>query len=433
MNAKRRPWRHVVAKGSVLHSTLVLTSGTAVAQVLTVICTPILTRLYDPAVFGIFGTFTGIVTVLVPLAGLSLPLAIIFSDSPDDRVSLVRLSCAMTAIVAIGVATLVAIWRSPIAELLGLGNSSYVLYLAPVAILMAGASNLSRHVNLYLGQFGRTARANVLHAAFLNLAQVSLGLFHPSPATLTGAYSGAFAVQAVAQVPPRSRPLRRLFRSRATPWWETLSKYRDYPLYRAPQTLFNSANQYAPIFVLATVSGPAAAGWYALSRMAIMAPSQLIGRSIFEAISPKLGRASRDGELLYPHVSRAGRSLALLGVVPFGFLAFFGPDVFGTLFGSGWDRAGEYVRWMAAGTFIAFLNRPYVAAIPALGLQRWFMWYEVSSLIARFSAIPLSRAFGWDDLETVVHFSALSAILNALLIWRVSAKARASDALLKET
>lgn len=54
-----------------------LATGTAVGQVISFALMPIITRLYTPADYGVFGVFTALVTILGSVVGLKFEAAIL--------------------------------------------------------------------------------------------------------------------------------------------------------------------------------------------------------------------------------------------------------------------------------------------------------------------------------------------------------------------
>src|SRR5690606_20139454 len=67
----------------------------------------------------------------------------------------------------------------------------------------------------------------------------------------------------------------------------TASSYKDFPFYRSPQVLIFNVSDALPVLMLAAFFGPAAAGFYSLSRSILGAPVTLIGRAV--------------GQVFYPH------------------------------------------------------------------------------------------------------------------------------------
>ena len=81
-----------IVKIPFIRKVITLVLGTALAQGITVIFTPLVTRLYGPEAFGLLGTFTALVAVLGPIASLSFPIAIVLPEKKSDAKGIVQLS-----------------------------------------------------------------------------------------------------------------------------------------------------------------------------------------------------------------------------------------------------------------------------------------------------------------------------------------------------
>ncbi len=198
--------------------------------------------------------------------------------------------------------------------------------------------------------------------------------------------------------------------------------YKDFPLYRSPEALLNAVSQSLPVLMLTTFFGPASAGFYTLGKTVLSAPSQLLAKSVTDVFYPRISEAANNGENLYVLIKRATLALALVGLIPFGLIFLFAPYMFGIIFGSGWETAGEYTRWIAVWSYIGFLNRPSVAAIPVISAQLFFLKYSICSIVIRFIALFLGYLIYENDLIAIAMFSITSAILNLILILSVSKK-----------
>src|SRR5690606_21592699 len=69
----------------------VLAGGTALGQLLTIAASPVLTRLYDPADFGVLGVYAALLTTITTVASLRYELAIPVSDDEEEAASLLVL------------------------------------------------------------------------------------------------------------------------------------------------------------------------------------------------------------------------------------------------------------------------------------------------------------------------------------------------------
>lgn len=425
MTDNRRPTlRRRLASHALFRNVLILTGGTSLAQLIALASTPVITRLYDPDVYGLYGTFTGIVTVVAPFAGLALPLAIVYAESRADRIALAKL-CLITSLSAASIALVVLlVFGESIASVLGTGHFAPILYCVPPAIFLAGIVALLRHWNIRARRFGVKARGNVVHSTFQHLGQIALGLTVPTALSLTGTYTAALAVEARALRPTKFRASLALLGEPTSPLTQTLAKYREYPLFRAPQSLLNALNQYVPLFALSVLAGPVAAGLYALARLVVMAPAQLVGRSVLEAFAPDISTTVRRGAHAFRSVRRLTLILALVAILPFGIIIGAGPWLFEVAFGADWRNAGDYARWISVWMYFVFANRACVAAIPALGIQGLFLAYEGLDVVLKIALSCIAILVGFADISLVLLLGVTGAVVNAALILHVLAHAR---------
>ena len=97
----------------------VLASGTAMAQVLTVLAYPILMRLYDPDDFGLFALFGALNMTFVAVASGRYELAIVMAKTEEEAANILALTLGIVG--AVSIASGFAVWAfgDPMLELLG--------------------------------------------------------------------------------------------------------------------------------------------------------------------------------------------------------------------------------------------------------------------------------------------------------------------------
>src|SRR3546814_4656980 len=79
-------------------------------------------------------------------------------------------------------------------------------------------------------------------------------------------------------------------------WRIIAHKYRDFPLYRAPQDLINAVSRSLPLILLSSMFGPIPAGLYALAAQVVGAPSVLVGSAVSTAVYPSMVERMRRKE-----------------------------------------------------------------------------------------------------------------------------------------
>ncbi|GAB2798222.1 lipopolysaccharide biosynthesis protein [Halomonas shantousis] len=396
-------------------------SGAALSQIIALALAPIITRLYDPNVIGILGTFMTVVAILAPLASLTYPVAIILPKHDGQAVGLVRLAALIAVATALATSLILLLWGHDVVSLLGAESLSSFLAFLPLAMLLMAGVQIAEQWLIRKHRYKATAKALIAKALVLNGSKVGAGLFAPTALalivlTILGtafhvlilvkyAFQGKTLTQEAADGGEERRSLKHLAR-----------QYGDFPMYRTPQVFLNALSQGLPVLMLASLFGPAAAGFYTLAKQALGAPAQLLSKSIGDVFYPRISAAEKNGENLAKLLIQATLALMALGIVPFGLVMLAGPWLFGLVFGDEWSVAGEYARWLSLWLLFALVNRPAVSALPVLKLQGLFLVYEVVSVVVRFGALGAGFYLLADDIAAVALFSLAGTVLNAALI-----------------
>lgn len=400
-----------------------LATGTAGAQAITMAFMPIITRLYGPEAYGVVGTFIGLTMVLIPLAALSYPTAIALPKRDGDARALGRLSL----IIAAGLSSLVALvllaFGDEIAARLSIELVAPYMLLLPLVMFAGAALEVLQKWLYRTGHFRLTARMAVVHSFLFNGGRALGGLVSPSAAMLviTTALGQALHTLLLAigmrRTPGATGNAEAEHRASATDR-ELARRFRDFPIFRAPQTLINAASAHMPTLVLAAFFGPAAAGFFALCRQAVGMPTTLIGKSVADVYYPRLARAIQVHEPITGLLLKGTGALLLVGLLPFGLVIISGPALFAWVFGPEWVVAGEFARWLAIAELAVLISRPSTVAVPALGLQAHSLVFEIISASLRVAALLAGALLMEDALFAVIAYACANIVIYlSLIIW----------------
>lgn len=419
-----RRWLNRLSHSRFARNVAIVATGALGAQVITMTFAPFITRIYGPEAFGLLGTFMAIVAVAIPIAALGYPIAIVLPKEEREALALVRLSTQLSILISLLSASLLWVGGGSLATILGAQSIGEYLLMIPLAMLFATWVQIAQQWMIRKKNFSVLAHNAVAHSLILNTAK-SLGWIHPSAVLLITLTILGNALH-TATLFLRARKLHKtespvIDEMSQTVLMEILIRYKDFPLYRAPQNFINAVSQSLPVFMLAALFGPVAAGFYTLANMVMGVPSNLVGKAVNDVFYPKIVEANHCGENLHRQIMSA--TIMLLGVsaVPFGLASLFSPWLFGTVFGSSWTTAGEYARWLALFFLFNFINKPAVAAVPVLGIQRGLLFYEILSTGSKL--FGLFAGFYWlnSELWAIALFSVAGALAYiAMIIWILS-------------
>lgn len=396
-----------------LRPVLTLLSGSSLAQLLAYAARPLLTRLFPPEAYGLYGFFLAAISVLSAIAALRYDEAIVLPEHDEDANNVTALALFFTLVVAL-LAALALPWRAEIAVLLQEPGAASALLFVPVGLFTFGAVRIGEQWHTRHERFGRLSNSRIARAGTAVPTQVGAGFGEGGGNGLIGGTiagwvaSGAWLWCSIWH-PVRGHvnvsTMRRMAR-----------RYRNYPRYAMPSSLLNSMSSQLPAFLLLYYFDSEAAGFYALSHGVMAAPMSLIGNSVGLVYFPRAVEARRTGTLgRLTH--RIMRQLVLLSLVPSLAVIVAGPALFALVFGAEWTEAGVYARWLAPWMLFVFIASPLSRLFDVLERQRAELKFNVVLLAMRFASLAIGGVTG--NVLLAIALYGLSGLLmwGALALW----------------
>lgn len=410
-----------------IRSVILVATGTAGAQAIAMAFSPIITRLYGPEAFGILGTFMATLGIVTPIAALAYPIAIVLPKSDDDAKGIAKLSLNIALAMTFILTAILLLGGEKIAALLGMQAIAGFMLLIPLAMLFSALQQIMQQWLIRKEQFSISARIAVSQSLILNSSKVFFGWFLPVSLVLVFlATLGNVLYAAQLWIGSRRWSSVKDRISTARVKRESLCKlaikYKDFPIYRAPQVVLSSFSMSIPVFMLSALFGPASTGFYTLTLTILGAPSVLISKSVSDVFYPKAAGMVNNKKSISSLLLRSTLGLSLIGAIPLFIVLFFGPILFDFVFGEEWFEAGVYAQWISIFVFFNFINTPTVSSISVLGLQRWFLFYGVFSALMRVIGLYIGYFYYKDPVMAVAGFSIFGSLAYIYMIISVFIK-----------
>jgi len=415
-----------VERPGLLGNALRIASGTALGQAWVVLATPLLSRLYSPTDFGVFGLFTAFVAVASVAATLRLEMGL--PGAVDDAAAMDLLAAILW--ISVPVAALLGALLWPLARTDAFGFGALPLaatWLAGPAILVIGLNGAFRYLQtrrLAFGLIGRAQSAQGLGRALIPLACSPL---LPGWAGLAVGDTLGRLIGLRPLVSNVIRPLlKRLGTFRAIDLRSTLSIHRRYLQVLLPSSLIDAAAVALPLPVITQLFGLAAAGEYALVSRVAAVPGALIGNSIADAFHGHVVEwlQRRDGSARSGFAQTA-RRLLLASFAIYLPSALLAPTLFPLVFGSEWGRAGwvfvMLVPMLAAGLVVSPLSRVLVVT----NRMHWKLIVDLLFLILPCAALWFASSGGL--LVALGAFAATGAAVFGLYGWLLHRAVHAAE------
>jgi O-antigen/teichoic acid export membrane protein len=331
--------------GSFLGNVLILAGGTGIAQLLVVLVTPILTRIYSPDDFGVLTVFISILGLLIVVSALRYEVAIPLPASASFAINLTALSGAillgMTAVLGV----LVFLFGAELAEMLSVPQLTPYLWLIPLGMFTGGGFQVLSFWHIRQRRFNRLTQAKISQSASMVGGQLAMGWMQIGAVGLVGGYVLGRIVAVVFLLHAMWRQSRDLFAQISlTNIRKAASRYRRFPLISSWSALLNQGGLQAAPLLFAAFFGAQVAGWFGLAQRVAGIPLTLIGRSVSQV---NLGEASRlrneNPVALRRLFLRTASKLFLYVGVPLLGAGLISPWVFGFIFGDQWRTSGWYI------------------------------------------------------------------------------------------
>jgi lipopolysaccharide exporter len=400
-----------VRKSSFVKNVLVVMSGTAVAQIIGFAMSPIISRLFSPSDYGVFGSFDAVLGVIVAGVTLDYSQAIMLPKEKGDAINLFFVSCLSTSAVGLLCLMVCLIFPTNINKLMKTEGIWALAFLA-LASIVAGLNLSSQAWCVRVKAFKHTSASQVSRSLSSNGAQVGFGLFN-------GGATGLIVSSVLANILASFNLLWVIVPDIKTFWqgirWHRMKElaieYRDFPMYSGSQNVINALSNSLPVLLLGHFYGIAVAGAYAFGERILSAPMGLVLTALRQVLFQNASEIHNKGGRIMPLYVKITLGLFALALLPALVLFIWAPQLFTWIFGYQWNTAGEFARWLILWLTFYFCNLPSVLFARIIRIQRTIFYFSQSVLIVRILTLLIGGMY-MSSLYTIMLFSVVGALIN---------------------
>jgi O-antigen/teichoic acid export membrane protein len=354
-----------------------LSSGTVVAQAITLATMPLFTRIFMPedfAVQNLFGQIAGLVAVV---ATLRYEYFIQLPKQDDDALLLVKLIAILGFFVALGLTPVMWLFRDIIARWAGdAALSVWLVFVPATAAAMSLAIALQGWTQRQL-HFRRSGEAEVVGKASYSITTFAGWFFFPGAGGLVMSSFGA----ALGKIVWLSRGI---LYTRCGKYSDIIRMARVFM--RPGGSLVLSHGLLActvaiPSVFIARTYGSETLGQYALSYFVVCFPSALLGGAIGNVYYQRASERWVQGFNFADIWRSTAQKLLLIGLPLYGAAILITSWLFPLLFGNVWGPAGYYAAILAISAFFSFATSPMSWACLVVGAW-WYvpLWHAARTL-----------------------------------------------------
>lgn len=411
-------WRPLKLLGIKFFSqTITLTSGTVLAQAITFFLSFLLTQLYSPAQFGHYSVFVGLTAAIAGASTGALESVVLMTNSNRDarRVGSVIfiLSCSTACVFAFSAMVTMTLLPIFFGDEIALPLQTLeLLVFAPMFIVFWGLGQIYIYFNLRHENMRMLAGTKVAQTAFMGVVQVMVATSRDVSGLIIGHLAGLLLLaMGGLRLHFSKEAWRRDFRMKNVK--SVLGRHSAFPKYVMRSQLIDNFSNQLPLLLIGTFVSLAAGGQYSLALMMLSAPAAVLGNAVGQVFLQHIGRDQENGKALARSMYGVWSGLALVGIVPFGLIAVFGPAIFEFAFGDEWKEAGIIAQLLTPLMFVRFISSPTSSIYLKLKLARAQFWFVIAAVCYRSAAY--SMAIFSDNIEIMIIAHVVLEIFGILV------------------
>jgi O-antigen/teichoic acid export membrane protein len=377
-----------IKKSEFLSQAATLLSGAVLAQVIFILFSPLLSRLYTPVEFGMYALFMSILSPLSIMVTGRYEQAIMIPDEDEDAIHIYSIVVILSVLFSTIMVIVLLVFNNSICHFLKAEQLGNWLYLIPVSLFFLSFSNSSTFWFIRKKTFKASAINKVSQSSFNISCSVPLGFLHVSKGLIIGDVAGkcALAVVSVYQSVKSGLDFRLL---NIPDLLKNLKRFNHFPLFSTLPSLLVTLSLSIPIFYINSFFSGSETGFVNQTRIAIFVPFSLISAALSQVLLQRFTDKRKNRLPVMSEFTRMLKNITILGILAILSVQVVGVTLFKFVFGNEWGMSGVYSKILIFSYAIQFIVSPFSVVFIAFDrikiLSFWQFFYFSSILLLFFA------------------------------------------------
>ena len=406
--------KKIISVYGTYQNVIVLITGSALAQLLMILATPILSRLYSAEDFGVLSLYSSLLSIIGVASTARYEVTVMLPNDDDDAVSLGILSIFMSAVVSIFLFFFILGFREQIST--WLNNKQIVNYLLflPLSVFLFALNQVLNYWFNRKEKYRILSFKGLIQSTGSVINQLAFGFLKKTGMGLVfGQIFGSFASLIVC-FRYFSKIKMQLFTSdRIESIKKNAKKYSDYPKFGLISTILDDFTVQLLILFMSKHHNMETLGHIGVASKILVAPSGLISSSVGQVYFQKIARLAQENkDELTSEVKKVFIKLLLISIVLFLPFIFFGEAIFSVFLGEKWRLAGVYAQILAFSTVARFVVSPLTTVFGVTNHVKIGSIWKVIYFITSFATLTIGLRY---DFKTFLIFYVVNEVFIYLL------------------
>ncbi|AHI57332.1 lipopolysaccharide biosynthesis protein [Listeria ivanovii] len=391
-------------------------SGNVIAQLILVALSPVLTRIFTPADFGIFGTYTSLLGIFLVISAFAYEKAIPMERNRDNVHQIVWLCMVISLAWLLSGLTVYLITGWSIFQMLNVSVSYAVPILFGIGVFAASIQQILSYWAIRNNYYGRISMAKITQSSVNGAGQLVFA------GVLEKTGLGLITGDVVGRMAGSINLFIRFIRQEGVYWqvrccFKLIKKYRQFPLLGMPSLVLNNLALQLPTLLFVVFFGVAASGQFSPTQRMIGIPIAMITTALSQVFYGKASELQRENPATLTRVYwKLTSRLFAVFLLPMCLFAFVSPILFVWLFGPNWQVAGMFAQILTPMFFAQLVVLPVSQILYITGRQGLQLLWDSARFVLLITGFLVIYKLQWGMVTAVIFFSATMTVSYAFLL-----------------
>lgn len=369
-------------------------SGSVIAQIITLVCSILLTRIYNPNELGIYTLILTAESMFGSVICLRYDVSIVSEKSEKRVFSLVKLSLLITLflsiIAAIGYGYFRFLMKTEYMQY------SYAIVFIGLMLFFRGIINVLESFNNRNKEYKLMTSVYIVRTIVQNIGAIILGVlgFGVFGIVLSHTFGLVFGIKKQAHTIINNS--NKVIDINTKDLIETAELYYRQPLYSSPAVFANRYSYSSISLFTESLFGAEMLGYYSISYKALGLPLTVLSNNVSKVFF-------KEASIEFTQTGRFARSFKKTSIVliilsiPMGLLIYFlAPITFRIIFGETWIQSGIIVQILIPMFCIRFIVNTIAYGLQIVNKQNFELLFQGLLVIMSIISFLLAQKFNLD-------------------------------------
>ncbi|MFC6293460.1 hypothetical protein BHU61_10025 [Macrococcus epidermidis] len=390
-----------------------LLKGSIIANLITILMSPIITRIYAPSDFGFYTLLITSITLFGPIINLKYEMAIVKSQDNKEEINLTFLSMSIGFILSVIISVFYSIF------VIYSHQSNYIIVFVIIFLILqlTSLNNIFMSINNKYSEYNVISYVSIIRAVSNNILSLIFGLLKFTNYGLVISQIISLINGIYKQSTRFRREIKNISKINLNNMYKELINHKNMALFSTPAALLTTGIYSSIIIFITYEYTTRELGYYSLGFRILGIPFTIISANVARVYYEKASKEFiQKGQFQSVFVNFL--KLLLITVVPMIIIiAIAAPYTFGFIFGEKWKEAGFYITLLSPMFCVRLIADSFLTTFIIKNRQKTELIFHVLLLILIMIIYLITHLLGLNITEFLFLISIIYSIFYSVILY----------------